>query len=96
MKPSEALQIHRSALRQILSRYGLSNPRVFGSVLTRSDDEESDIDLLVDPAEKTSLFTLAGAEREAEKLTGVHVSVLTAEFLSPKFRSKVLEQAVPL
>lgn len=77
-------------------RYGLTNPRVFGSVLTGTDDEESDLDLLVDPAEKTSLFTLAGAEHDAEQLTGVRVSVLTPGFLSPKFRDKVLRQAVSL
>jgi predicted nucleotidyltransferase len=96
MKPSEALAIHRTALRQLVARYGLKNPRVFGSVLTLTDDEESDLDLLVDPAEKTSLFTLAGAEHEAQQLTGVKVSVLTPGFLSMKFRAKVLQQAQPL
>jgi predicted nucleotidyltransferase len=96
MKPSEALKIHRAALRQLMSRYGLTNPRVFGSVLTNTDDEESDLDLLVDPGEKTSLFTLGGAQQDAEKLTGVRVSVLTPDFLSHKFRDKVLQQAEPL
>jgi len=35
---------------------------VFGSVLTGSDDEDSDLDLLVDPTEHTSLLTLASPE----------------------------------
>jgi len=96
MKPSEALNVHRAGLRQILSRYGLRNPRVFGSVLTHTDDEESDLDLLVDRGEKTSLLDLGGAEYEAEQLTGVKVSVLTPGFLSPKFRDKVLQTAQPL
>jgi uncharacterized protein len=96
MKPSEALAIHRTALRRLLSRYGFGHPRVFGSVLTKTDTEESDLDLLVDPARNTTLFTLAGAEDEAQKLTGVRVSVLTPGFLSPKFRDKVLQQAEPL
>jgi uncharacterized protein len=96
MKPSEALKIHRAALRQFMSRYGLANPRVFGSVLTQTDDEESDLDLLVDPGEKTSLFTLGGAQQDAEQLTGVRVSVLAPDFLSRKFRDKVRQQAEPL
>jgi hypothetical protein len=96
MKPSEALAAHRDELRQLVSRYDLSRPRIFGSVLTGKDDEESDLDLLVDPTETTSLFTLAGFKAEAEDLLGVPVSVLTPEALPTKFRSEVLQQAQPL
>jgi predicted nucleotidyltransferase len=48
MRPSEALAAHRDELRQLISRYNVTHPRVYGSVLTGKDDEESDIDLLVD------------------------------------------------
>jgi hypothetical protein len=96
MKPSEALALHRAALRRLFSRYGFAQPRVFGSVLTKTDTEESDLDLLVEPVRGTTLFTLAGLEDEAQKLTGVRVSVLTPGFLSRKFREKVLQQAQPL
>jgi uncharacterized protein len=96
MKPSEALAAHRDELRQLVSRYDLSRPRIFGSVLTGTDDEESDLDLLVDPAETTSLLTLAAFKREAETLLGVPVSVLTPDALPPKFRSEVLQKARPL
>ncbi len=96
MKPSEALALHRPALRELLARYGFQQPRIFGSALTRTDTEESDLDVLVEPVRGTTLFTLAGLEDEAQQLTGVRVSVLTPGFLSPKFRDKVLEQAQPL
>jgi predicted nucleotidyltransferase len=96
MKPSEALTAHRDELRQLVSRYNVTRPRVFGSVLTGTDNEESDLDLLVDPTGATTLFTLAGLEHEAEQLLGVPVSVLTSNFLSAKFRDQVLQQAQPL
>jgi uncharacterized protein len=96
MKPSEALTAHRGELRDLVARHGLLRPRVFGSVLTDKDDEESDLDLLVDPAETTTLFTLARAERTAQELLGVRVSVLTPEDLPAKFRGDVLERAKPL
>jgi uncharacterized protein len=83
-------------LRSLVRRYGLSHPRVFGSVLDGTDTEDSDLDLLVDAAETTTLFTLAGIEHEAQQLLGVPVTVLTAGFLSPKFRDRVLQQALPL
>ena len=44
MKASGALAIHRSALRRLLHRHGFLNLRVFGSVLTKADTEESDLD----------------------------------------------------
>ena len=96
MRPSQALALHRGALRQLLNRYGFRQPRVFGSVLTRTDTEESDLDVLVEPVRGTTLFTLASLEEEAQQLMGVRVSVLTPGFLPPKFRDKVLQQAEPL
>ncbi len=96
MRPSQALALHRRALRQLLARYGFRQPRVFGSVLTRTDTEESDLDVLVEPVRGTTLFTLASLEDEAQQLMGVRVSVLTPGFLPPKFRDKVLQQAEPL
>jgi uncharacterized protein len=96
MRPSEALAAHRGELRQLVSRYRLSRPRIFGSVLNGTDDEESDLDLLVDPGKATSLLTIAGLKIDAEELLGAPVSVLTPNGLPPKFCAKVLEQAEPL
>ena len=88
MKPSEALTAHRDELRQLVTRYGLSRPRVFGSVVSGTDTDESDLDLLVDPGQSTSLLTLAGLKTDAEDLLGVPVSVLTPNGLRPKFRGE--------
>lgn len=96
MKPSEALTIHRDELRRLVIRYGLSWPRVFGSVAKGTDTNESDLDLLVEPGQSTSLLTLAGLKIDAEELLGVSVSVLTPNGLPPKFRNQVLQEAQPL
>ena len=96
MKPSEALTAHRDELRHLISRHNVERPRVYGSVLTGTDTEESDLDLLVDATPSTTLFTLAGLEYEAEQLLGVQVSVLTPKDLPLKFRAGVLQIAEPL
>src|SRR5689334_12664446 len=96
MKPSTSLATHRAALRQLVSRYDLTHPRVFGSVVTGTDTEGSDLDLLVEPSDSTTLLTIAGLQIEAETLLGVAVDVLTPNGLPPKFRDKVLRQAEPL
>lgn len=96
MKPSEALAAHRDELRELVGRHGLARPRVYGSVLSRADTDESDLDLLVDATAKTTLFTLVRLERAAQELLGVRVSILTPGFLPEKFRDRVLAQAEPL
>jgi uncharacterized protein len=67
-------------LRQLISRADVTRPRIYGSVLAGTDTEESDLDLLVDPTDSTTLFTLAGLEHQAREFLGVRVSVLTPRF----------------
>lgn len=93
MRPSEALPQHRETIRRLVAQAGVSNPRVFGSVLRGEDEEGSDLDILVDPAPKTSLLDLAGLQIEIEAQTGLKVDVLTPGFLPVKFREKVLAEA---
>jgi uncharacterized protein len=65
-------------------------------VLTGKDTDESDLDLLVGATGSTTLFTIARLEHDAQELLGVPVSVVTPEFLSARFRDRVLESAEPL
>ena len=94
--PVDQAQRARDALRHLCQRYGFDRPCVIGSVLSSTDTEDSDLDLLVESRRGTTLFTLAGLEQEAQALTGVRVSVLAPGFLSPRFRDDVMRQAEPL
>jgi predicted nucleotidyltransferase len=83
-------------LRELVGRHGLTRLRVYGSVMNGADTSDSDLDLRVDPTEKTTLFTLARLENAAQELLGVPVSMLTPGFLPEKFRDRVLQAAEPL
>lgn len=96
MRPSQALNQHRNAVRNVASRYRVSNLRVFGSVLTGLDSEGSDLDFLVDPLPGTTLFDLGGLQDELQELIGLPVDVLTPDDLPAKFREQVLAQALPV
>ena len=96
MRPSEALPLHREKIRQLVIEAGMTNPRVFGSVVRGEDNEESDLDLLVDPAPKTSLLDVAGLQIEIEQLLGIKVDLLTPKGLPLKFRERVLHEAQPV
>ncbi|MBB1088981.1 nucleotidyltransferase family protein [Lysobacter sp. SG-8] len=96
MRPSIALDPHRSAVREAAGRHRAANPRVFGSVLKGTDRDGSDLDLLVDALPGATLFDLGGLQDELERLLGVRVDVLTPTDLPTKFRAQVLAEARPV
>ncbi|MEZ5607966.1 MAG: nucleotidyltransferase family protein [Burkholderiaceae bacterium] len=96
MKPSQALELQRAAVRAAAARFRTANPRVFGSVLRGADAEGSDIDLLVDTLPGTTLFDLGGLQVELEALLGVPVDVLTPGDLPLRFRAQVMAEARPV
>ncbi len=96
MKPSTALDLKRKAVREMTRRYRTANPRVFGSVLHGTDEEGSDLDLLVDALPGTTLFDLCGLQVDLEDLLGIQVDLLTPGDLPPNIRDKVLIEAEPV
>jgi predicted nucleotidyltransferase len=96
MRPSLALDLKRSAVREVTSRFRVANPRVFGSVLHGTDQDGSDLDMLVDALPGATLFDLGGLQVELEALLGIHVDLLTPADLPPEFRAKVLAEAQPV
>jgi uncharacterized protein len=96
MKPSVALDLNRSALHEAARRFHVVNPRIFGSVLHGTDQDGSDLDLLVDALPGATLFDLGGLQVELEDLLGVRVDVLTPGDLPRKFRDQVLAEARPV
>ena len=96
MRPSVALNLKRTAVREAAGRFHVANPRVFGSVLYGTDQDGSDLDLLVDALPGATLFDLGGLQVELEDMLGVPVDVLTPGDLPAKFRSQVLAEAKPV
>jgi predicted nucleotidyltransferase len=96
MRPSVALAMKRSAVRDAVTRFRTSNPRIFGSVLHGTDQDGSDLDLLVDAMPGATLLDLGGLQCELESMLGIHVDVRTPGDLPPKFRAKVLAEARPI
>ena len=96
MKPSDALAAHRKAIREIVLAHRASNARVFGSVVHGSDTEGSDLDILVDTTEDTTLFDLGAIRYKLRHLLGVQVDVLTPGALPDKFRQTVIADARPV
>lgn len=96
MRPSLALQVNRSAIREIALRHHVSDIRVFGSVLHGDDIEGSDLDLLVEPTGETTLMDIGAIRYELHRLLGIEVDVLTPKALPEGFRAQILAEATPV
>ena len=85
-----------SELIAAASRLGASNLHVFGSVARGEDGPESDIDLMVDLEDGTSLISLGALQQAFELVLGRTVDVVPAGSLKPSLRDEVLAEAIPL
>jgi uncharacterized protein len=96
MKPSQALEAKRHAVRSMVGRYSAANPRIFGSTCAGTDQDGSDLDILVDALPGATLFDLGGLQEELQDLLGVRVDLLTPGDLPTKFRAQVIAQSQPV
>jgi predicted nucleotidyltransferase len=95
MRPSEVLAAKADQVREIIARYPVRNPRIFGSVARGEDVEGSDLDLLVEAAEGTGYMTLAKLQLELEDLLGFGVDIATPGAID-RLRDRVSQDLRPL
>ena len=72
------VESRRDQVLAIASRHHASRVRLFGSAAHGEDGPDSDIDLLVDFDEDSSLFDLVRLSRDLEALLGRAVDVVSA------------------
>lgn len=96
MRPSEILAAKADQIREIIARYPVRNPRIFGSVARGEDQEGSDLDLLVDPLEGTTYFDLAGLELELGDLLGIKIDIATPGALRRQVAERIDRDIKPL
>jgi len=90
------LRKQSSEIRRIIAEAGGSNVRVFGSVATGQDHEESDIDLLFTMGTPLSLMQLGALEQQLSDVLETKVDLVPDSVLRPEFRDRALGEAVAL
>jgi predicted nucleotidyltransferase len=91
-----ALRKHRAEVIRIVGEVGGANVRVFGSVATGEDTDESDIDLLFTVGGRIGPLALAEIERRVSDQLGYDVDLVPDAHLLPPLRRRVLSEAVAL
>ncbi|WP_369370863.1 helix-turn-helix domain-containing protein [Promicromonospora sp. Populi] len=95
VRPSILLESALDQVREVLSRYRVTNPRVFGSVARGEDTESSDVDLLVTTPPDFDIFDKALLVEALEEALGAPVDVVPDDARGPAVARAVAE-AVPL
>ena len=80
----------------ILGKYGASMASIFGSVARGEATDESDVDILVELPEGSSLLDLAGLKIDIEEILSRSVDVLTYNSLHPLLRDRILSEQEPI
>ena len=96
LRPSTALRDHLEQVRAIIARYPVRNVRFFGSTSRGDDRDGSDLDILVEPTEVTTLFDLAGLKLELEALLGIRVDIATPGALPASVDQAISDDLRPL
>jgi len=96
MRPSKALNLHRAMIRQIVESHRAKNVRVFGSVLHGNDTEDSDLDLLIDTTNETTLMDIGAIRRELKALLGVELDITTSNSIPFLLKRKIINEASPV
>lgn len=89
-----ALEDIRDKLIPVMKRHGVTRAAVFGSFVRGEETALSDIDVLVDLPEDSTLFDLTRLKLDLEEVVGRTVDVLTYEGIHPSLRKRILDEQV--
>lgn len=89
------VESRREQVMAIAARHHASRVRLFGSAARGEDRPDSDIDLLVDFDQQSSLFDLMHMSRDLEELLGRAVDIVSVGGLKSRDRA-ILAESVDL
>lgn len=90
------LRARAGDIRRLVAQAGGSRVRVFGSVATGEDHQDSDVDLVFTMETPMSLMSLGALEQRVSDLIGAPVDLIPDTALRPEFRDRILAEAVAL
>jgi hypothetical protein len=96
MVTKETLKARREEILRLARQWGARDVRVFGSVARGDAGPSSDVDFLVEFEPGRSLLDHGGLLMDLQDLLGCEVDVVSERGMRPRFRDRVLKEAVPL
>ena len=88
--------LQRDVINRVVTQYGGSNIRIFGSAARGDATDSSDLDILIRLEPGRSLLDLIAMKQDLEDLLGCKVDIVTEAGLSPYLKDNILSEAVSL
>jgi|LakWasMe82_HOW10_FD_contig_71_213576_length_985_multi_2_in_0_out_0_2 uncharacterized protein len=96
MKPSDLIRQYRVELRELINRNDVTNPRFIASTDRYEDTEGSDLNILVDPTDTTTLFTLGKLQSEIKNCFQIQTRLVTPNSIPESDREELIHASVVL
>jgi len=96
MRIDELLKKKNREIKEIASKHGVRDIRVFGSVARGEATEDSDVDFLIEVGGPTTPWFPGGLVADLEELLGRRVDVVEREAIRPALRERVLREAMSI
>lgn len=78
----------------ILSNYKPKKISIFGSYAKGEQNPKSDIDIIIEFAERKTLLEIVGIEQELSEKLGIKVDLLTEKSISPYLIDRIKKEMV--
>ena len=88
-------QIKEKAL-PILKEAGIKRSSLFGSYVRGEQRDDSDVDLLVEYPEHTSLFDVVALNNNLEETLGKSVDLVGFDSIKPRLKQYILPEQLPI
>lgn len=75
----------------ILQGYKVKKAALFGSYARGDNNEKSDIDILIEPANGTTLFDMAGMQIDLQDSLKKSIDLITYGSINPMLKDKILK-----
>lgn len=96
MKTMDLLRKNRKKILTLAKKHGVKDVRVFGSVAREEDNKDSDIDLLINLAEKRETYGFLRFKRGVEELVGRNVDIVFESGIYHLIKDSILEDSRPI
>ncbi|HTD39481.1 MAG TPA: nucleotidyltransferase family protein [Mucilaginibacter sp.] len=92
----QQLEQYQQLILPVLKRYFIKRAAIFGSFSKGNATPTSDIDLLIEPGEKFTLFKMLQLEQEISELISRKVDLVEYSSLKPSIKDEVLLSAITI
>jgi uncharacterized protein len=94
MKQNKEIEEIKKKIVPLLKKNKIVRAGIFGSYARGEQKKNSDIDILIKPTRKMSLFDFAGIKLEIEDKLGNKIDIVSYRAIHPKLKRQILREEI--